>query len=77
MRHASATRKSNAPASAQEVARQLRPLQAPEPGPESRVVPEQAPAPNVAPASPTEVPPTWHGSDANERAQPAPPPVAP
>lgn len=56
LRHASATRKSNAPASAQEVARQLRPRQAPEPGPESRVVPEQAPAPNVAPASPTEVP---------------------
>lgn len=77
LRHASATRKSNAPASAQEVARQLRPRQAPEPGPESRVVPEQAPAPNVAPASPTEVPRTWHGSDANERAQPAPPPVAP
>ena len=77
LRHAWVTRKSNAPASAQEVARQLRPRQAPEPGPESRVVPEQAPAPNVAPASPTEVPRTWHGSDANERAQPAPPPVAP
>ena len=52
LRHASATRKSIAPASAQEVARQLRPRQAPEPGPESRVVPEQAPAPNVAPPRP-------------------------
>ena len=55
-------RKGNAPASAQQVSRELRPKPAPEPGPESRVVPEQAPPPSVAPASPTDVPPSWRGS---------------
>ncbi|QTD45856.1 FMN-binding glutamate synthase family protein [Ottowia testudinis] len=65
------SRKGNAPASAHEVAQQLRPRTPPEPPPETQVVPEQAPPPGSAPASPTDVPPSWRGSAPDEATSPA------
>jgi len=58
-----AGRGNNAPASAWEVARQLRPPATPAAAPKSAVQPSQADAPAAAPESATEVPPGWSGSD--------------
>ena len=57
LRGAATTRKSNAPASAHEVARQLQPRTPPEPAPMAQVMPGQAQPPAFAPASPSDVPP--------------------
>ena len=63
LRDAAARRKSSAPASASEVARQLREVcAAAQPHPAS-VEPQQAPEPVAAPPSPSEVPVTWTASD--------------
>ncbi len=63
LRGAAGRRKSNAPASASEVARQLREVcAAAQPHPAS-VEPQQAPEPVAAPPSPSEVPVTWTASD--------------
>ncbi|MDO5624221.1 MAG: FMN-binding glutamate synthase family protein [Pseudomonadota bacterium] len=56
-------RRGNAPASAVDVARALRPRAGNEPAPRAQVVPEQAPAPGAAPASPTQVPESWRGEN--------------
>ena len=58
-----AGRGNNAPASAWEVARQLRPPATPAAAPKSAVQPSQADEPAAAPESATEVPPGWSGSD--------------
>ena len=63
LRDPAARRKSNAPASASEVAQQLREVcAAAQPHPAS-VEPQQAPEPVAAPPSPSEVPVTWTASD--------------
>ena len=63
LRDPAARRKSNAPASASEVAQQLRTTPAAaQPHPAS-VEPQQAPEPVAAPPSPSEVPVTWTASD--------------
>lgn len=66
LRVRSGVRPSGAPPSAYEVARQLRPAQAQAPGPAARstIEPTQAPPDSATPASATEVPDAWRGSDA-------------
>ncbi len=70
LRGAVSSRKSNAPASAHEVARQLHPTRRTEPRPQATLTPEQEHPPGAAPASPTEVPPGWGGSSAPAEAAP-------
>jgi glutamate synthase domain-containing protein 2 len=70
LRGAASTRKSNAPASAHEVSRQLRQQREAEPPPKAQVVPEQALPPAATPASATQVPPGWGRSDATTEQAP-------
>ena len=64
LRVRSGVRPSGAPPSAYEVARQLRPAQAPGPAARTTIEPTQAPPDAATPASATEVPDAWRGSDA-------------
>ena len=65
MRAASARRKGNALPSAAEVARELHPVDRSPAVSPAPIDPEQAPPPGAAPASATDVPPSWQASDAH------------
>ena len=65
MRAASARRKGNALPSAAEVARELHPVDRSPAVSPAPIDPEQAPPPVAAPASATDVPPSWQASDAH------------